>query len=114
MCSQDILHGLLVVLVIIFMSRVLNFNCTSGFFGGSQMTKIKNALVEKGWQLYTISTCGFCHDQLAILEGSYGAHTVCDGGACSDVRAYPTWINAKTGQRVEGRQTQAGLERMAF
>lgn len=114
MCSQDILHGFLVVLVIIFMSRVLNFNCTAGFFGDSQMTKIKNALTAKGWQLHTISTCGFCHDQMAILEGSYDGRVICDGGACPGVQAYPTWINTKTGQRIEGRQTQAGLERMAF
>ena len=58
----------------------------------------------RGWVLYFTPSCPYCVTQLnefgwksAILN-----KVNCEQMNCPNVKAYPTWINSKTQEQVEG------------
>lgn len=90
-------------------------------FGGDRKVKdyftgvspLARQLSDAGWVLVSRSTCPFCVKQKAVVGDNYPGLVECDTGVtclssqeteqiCSQVNAYPTWINTKTGQKQEG------------
>lgn len=61
-------------------------------------------LRQKGWVLYYTPSCPYCVQQL----GEFGWKSAllnkvnCEESKCPGVQAYPTWVNSKTGAKIEG------------
>lgn len=57
-----------------------------------------------GWVLYYTPSCPFCVKQLE----EFGWKSVllkkvnCEEKKCPDIESYPTWINTKSGKKIEG------------
>jgi len=62
------------------------------------------SLRQKGWVLYYTPSCPYCVSQLKEFGWKAAAlnKVNCEENDCPNVNAYPTWINTKTGGKVEG------------
>ena len=61
-------------------------------------------LKQNGWVLYYTPTCPYCVQQLGEFgwKSALLSKVNCKENECPDVQAYPTWINSRTGEKVEG------------
>ena len=77
-------------------------------------------LQSAGWFVYLSPTCPHCKRQLEVLGGSYALSTQCGSPnpnpsapvPCSEIKAFPTWYNTKSGKSVKGMRTVSQLEEM--
>lgn len=64
-----------------------------------------------GWVLYYTPSCPFCVKQLD--EFGWKSNLLnkinCEEKNCPDIEAYPTWVNKKTGEKIEGVATSDKL-----
>jgi hypothetical protein len=103
------------IIVIIFLIHVSS--STSDYFQVAPYSQLSRDLADRGWYVFTASYCGFCTKQKQIIGNNYPNIVECDtkigsppsGLSCSSVHAYPTWYNAKTGQKVEGYLNERDL-----
>ena len=73
--------------------------------------KIPTSLLkEKGWKLYSMSTCKFCVRQKELLDDPYFAIEC--GGVCGH-KAHPLWVNMDTGEEKYGSQDLEALKIMS-
>lgn len=83
-------------------------------------------LAARGWTVYLLDGCRFCHNQMRLVPG-FGRTVTYDGNCalrsaytqappipCKSINAYPFWHNVQTGETRVGLQGRPDLEQMAF
>lgn len=102
---------ILISLLIVFASSgIVKY---SGFSGGYSPDKLKNALFDAGWRVYTLERCGWSRQQISDLGGEFKGEIKCASGQCP-FDGYPTWYNIKTKDVASGYLPIDKLEKLVF
>ena len=108
---------LIVVAIILLIIAIMYFSSPK------QSNGLSHKLQKKGWTLYLMKGCGYCHKQMKLL-GDFKATVVCSNGkmidkytsnpplACSSIQGFPLWYNTKTDEKITGFQDMAALNAM--
>ena len=101
---------LIVLIIVIASTKLVEY---SGFSGGYSPDKLKDALFNAGWRVYTIERCGWSRQQISELGGEFKGEVKCARGQCP-FDGYPTWYNVNSKQVSSGYLPIDKLEKLVF